>query len=95
MQFNYLSIYPKAWPNLETSLRRQDVSYLATREAYVSEISFAMKQDKTFTSGHKCFLPPVPELERKWMNEDIKGLFTLCEGRANMWEESVINDNKE
>lgn len=54
-----------------------------------------MKQDKTFTSGHKCFLPPVPELERKWMNEDIKGLFTLCEGRANMWEESVINDNKE
>ena len=46
----------------------------------------AKKKDKAFASGHKSSLLPVPKYERKWMDEDIKGLFALFKGRANMWK---------
>ena len=55
--------------------------------AYVAEISFAAKkQDKAFGSGHRCFFLQSRNRKRKWMDENIKGLFTLFEGRANMWK---------
>ena len=55
--------------------------------ACVAEISFAAKkQDKAFGSGHRCFFLQSRNRKRKWMDEDIKGLFTLFEGRANMWK---------
>ena len=57
------------------------------QEAYVAEISFAAKKQNTaFASGHKFSLLPVPKYEMKWMDEGIKRLFALCEGRANMWK---------